>query len=178
MNELLQFDYQTEVVGNTFVVVLYRLKEKNLKEITIRSKYVLEDIEYQTVLSPSLNWFFNSSKDTIETITFENGIDTYKVVNTCRMFYELKNLRSIIGLEYFDMSNVNAASEMFANCYKLKDINIKDWNVSSFQDIYKIFYNCQSIESLDLSKWNTENIERIDGAFAEMYKLKSLDLSS
>lgn len=87
----------------------------------------------------------------IETIEFGSGIDT---------------------------SNVATMDMMFANCEKLKTLDLSGFNVSHCFSMMGMFYNCKTIKKLNLSNFKTDSLWWIAGMFSDCTSLQELDISS
>ena len=94
-------------------------------------------------------------------------------------FSECNSLTSIIVTKYgFSMNNLEIMDSAFANCRKLKSIdlsNVDTLKVSSFENL---FSGCESLESLNLLNFNTKNIQTMNNMFYKCKTLTSIDLSN
>lgn len=87
------------------------------------------------------------------------------------------SLNEIVGLEYFDTSNVRLMGSMFYYCYSLKSLDISHFDTSNVIDMSSMFYNCTYIKEFDLSNWNTSKVTSMGGMFYYCSLVKSVSLS-
>ena len=73
------------------------------------------------------------------------------------IFSGLREVKRIIGLENWDVSNVENMEGMFAECEKF-NADLSNWNVSGVGNMRCMFYNCQTFNS-DLSNWNVSSVK-------------------
>lgn len=73
------------------------------------------------------------------------GLEKKKLIKIDKMFYNCKNLETIIGgIEDWDMDNLKYAEDAFTNCEKLK-VDLSKWKVSNVPNISKAFKNADNI---------------------------------
>ena len=77
------------------------------------------------------------------------GWDVSNATDIGGIFYNCKNLETIIGLETWDVSNAEIMSHLFENCVKLKDINISNWYPTHLWGDYCMFHNADNIPTPD-----------------------------
>lgn len=68
-------------------------------------------------------------------------------------------------------------SYLFANCSKLQQCNVSNWDTSEVQDISNCFLECTSLTEIDVSMLDTHNISNMQGMF-NFCKVNLLDLSN
>ena len=115
---------------------------------------------------------------TIKYIVFDKSFSTYTPTSLNVFFYRLKNLEKITGLEYLNTEKVTDMQKMFYNCKNLSSLDLSNFNTEKVTDMNKMFYNCNKLSSLDLSNFNTEKVTNMSGMFYYCNKLSSLDLSN
>lgn len=142
--------------------------------------------------------------DKLTTVIFDDSFASYKSLkSTAYWFYELRNLKTIIGIEnvctdsvtdmrnmfYFcsslinlDLSsfktdNVTNMGGMFMFCEKLASLNVSSFNTGNVVDMQSMF-NGIIATSLDLSGFNTEKVTDMSEMFAACRGLEHLDLSN
>ena len=115
---------------------------------------------------------------TIKYIVFDKSFSTYTPTSLNVFFYRLKNLEKITGLEYLNTEKVTDMQKMFYNCKNLSSLDLSNFNTEKVTDMQKMFYNCNKLSSLDLSNFNTEKVTNMSGMFYYCNKLSSLDLSN
>ena len=97
---------------------------------------------------------------------------------TVTMNGEIMSITEIKGLENFKTNKVTDMGGMFANCIKLKDIDISNFDTENLKGAEFMFLNCRNITKLNLKNFRTDNAVYIDGLFAGCSTLKEIDLSS
>ena len=94
------------------------------------------------------------------------------------MFWQCYNLKEIIGIETWDVSEVSDVGSLFGHCYLLESLNIADWDMSNCSNLFNMFYNCKALTGLDVSKWNTKNGINLQSVFNGCESLTSIDLTN
>ena len=92
--------------------------------------------------------------DTLDVSSLTNAIICDDFSSIFRDFYKVKY---IIGLEDWDVSNVENMGNMFDGC-KNFNCDLSKWDVSKVTDMYCMFEGCKSFNS-NLSKWNVSNVK-------------------
>ena len=100
-----------------------------------------------------------------------------------RINEECKKQNSIktheLNLTMLDVSLVKDMSELFLSYhnYKLKSIDVSNWNVSNVYDMGYMFYGCESLKSIDVSNWNVRNVKNMRCMFCDCKLLNNIDVS-
>ena len=102
---------------------------------------------------------------TIKYIVFDKSFSTYTPTSLNGFFKRLKNLEKITGLEYLNTEKVTDMQKMFYNCKNLSSLDLSNFNTEKVTDMNKMFYNCNKLSSLDLSNFNTEKVTNMSGMF-------------
>ena len=90
------------------------------------------------------------------------------------MFNECESLEKIYGIEDFKFGpDCRMISYMFADCKKLKTLDLSKWNVEKIEWFSGLFYS-SGLEHIDLSNWNTDNLYSCVSMFKYCYSLKSM----
>ena len=110
--------------------------------------------------------------DTLDVSSLTNAI---KCDDFAYIFSEYENVKHIIGLEDWDVSNVKNMEGMFQDC-KNFNCNLSKWNVSKVENMESMFDNCENFNS-DLSNWNVSNVENMRNMFWHCENFNS-DLSN
>lgn len=100
----------------------------------------------------------------LESIEWNNVITTRQTTAMKEMFagcYKLKN----IDLSSLDVSNVKYMGGLFSTCKKLEDIKWFRFNTSKLEDASYMFTNCHSLRSVDLSGFDTSSLKTCEGMF-------------
>ena len=110
--------------------------------------------------------------DTLDVSSLTNRI---KCDDFSNIFSGFKEVKHIIGLEDWDVSNVKNMNCMFLGC-KNFNADLSKWNVSSVGSMLSMFYNCKTFNS-DLSNWDVSNVENMREMFWDCQTFNS-DLSN
>ena len=92
--------------------------------------------------------------DTLDVSSLTNA---FKCDDFSSLFQGYKNVKYIIGLEDWDVSEVTNMKEMFRDCDNF-NADLSKWNVSSVKDMRYMFSDCKKF-NCDLSKWDVSNVE-------------------
>lgn len=106
---------------------------------------------------------FNPNGGKLKAPQNSNNLLSYTLVDT-------------IDANNLDVSNVEAASYMFANCSKSKQIQVQNWNTSNIRYFQNMFYGCSSLDTLDVNRWDVSSALNITMMFSYS-GIKSIDLS-
>ena len=87
------------------------------------------------------------------------------------IFKGYENVKHIIGLEDWDVSNVKNMNSMFWNCKKFNS-DLSNWDVSNVENMGFMFKNCENFNS-DLSNWNVSSVRDMRDMFDGCYSLKN-----
>ena len=83
-------------------------------------------------------------------------------------------LKSLNGLDGWDVSHVRIFSEMFKDQFWLEDISaISGWDVSNGEGFDNMFANCALADLTDISGWDMSNALTINYMFGMEYKVYS-----
>ena len=117
------------------------------------------------------SYIFSAYTEVKHIIGLENW-DVSNVKNMNSMFWNCKKFNS--DLSKWDVSNVENMGFMFKNCENFNS-DLSKWSVSKVETMESMFDNCQTFIS-DLSKWNVSNVKNTNGMFMGCKKFNS-DLS-
>ena len=87
-----------------------------------------------------------------ETLDVSSLTNTIKCDDFSYIFNELAEVKYIIGLENWDVSNVENMSGMFEECENF-NCDLSKWDVSNVENMLDMFRDCIKF-NCDLSKWN------------------------
>ena len=121
--------------------------------------------------------FGNGSATSFESIDL-SGWNTSSAITFAQMFYNCSNLKEIIGIESFNISNAQSTQSMFYKCALLENINVSSWNMSNVTNAGWMFYCCESLSELNVSSWVTDNITFMKSMFYGCGELQTLDVSN
>ena len=117
-------------------------------------------------------WPRDDVKNVVITSSFTNARPT-----SCRVWFCMKSLESITGLEYLNTSEVTTMQLMFWG-YPLESIDVSHFNTAKVKDMGGMFWQCENLKNIDLSKFNTSSVESMMAMFSGCSSLTSLDLSN
>ena len=109
--------------------------------------------------------------DTLDVSSLTNAI---KCDDFAYIFQGYENVKHIIGLEDWDVSNVKNMEYMFWNCETFNS-DLSKWNVSKVTNMTGMFKGCGNF-NCDLSKWDVSNVVDMEGMFLDCETFNS-DLS-
>ena len=110
-----------------------------------------------------------------ETLDVSSLTNCIKCDDFSYIFSAYTEVKHIIGLENWDVSNVKNMSGMFSGCKNFNS-DLSKWDVSLVKNMNYMFYDCGNFNS-DLSKWDVSNVEDMGFMFAECEKF-NCDLSN
>ncbi len=93
------------------------------------------------------------------------------------MFADCQKLKAL-DLSNFDTSDVEDFSLVFYQCYNLKSLNLNGWNTSNATNMKWMFLGCSSLQNIDLSMFDTSKVTDMDKLFSGCSSLEKLDLSN
>ena len=100
------------------------------------------------------------------------------ITNSSYWFESCSHMTEIIGLNYFNTSNVTDMSNMFEGCHDLTTLDLSSFNTTNVTTMFAMFRNCFVLKSLNLSSFNTSNVTDMSDMFDLCTSLTSLDVSS
>lgn len=98
--------------------------------------------------------------------------------NNLSISYLFDNSANAITIEVpkINSTGVKVISSIFDSCLKLKKIiGLENWNIPNVNAMSRIFYRCYELEEIDLSFWNF-NLQTTSYAFSYCTKLKKIDI--
>ena len=127
---------------------------------------------YQTTGS---SWPWEQYASQVKTATFHNNYTPYTVGG---WFMNCSKMTSVTGLNLLHWTNVNNATEMFANCSSLTSLDVSSFQPSKVTNFASMFNNCSSLTTLDVSGWDTSSGQLFNGMFMGCTSLQSVDVSN
>ena len=137
--------------------------------------HIVFDKSFSTYTPTSLYRFFEDLKK-LETITGLEYLNTEKVTDMGRMFYNCSSLTSL-DVTHFNTANVTYMRYMFYNCSKLTSLDVTHFNTVKVTDMHDMFFSCSSLTSLDVTHFNTAKVTDMESMFSSCSSLTSLDVS-
>ena len=110
-----------------------------------------------------------------ETLDVSSLTNLIKCDDFAYIFQGYENVKHIIGLEDWDISNVKNMEYMFWGCETFNS-DLSNWDVSSVKNMNCMFWGCQTFNS-DLSKWDVSSVGDMNCMFWNCQTFNS-DLSN
>lgn len=108
-----------------------------------------------------------------------SSFNTSNVTNMSYMFYNCNNIINIYNINVFNTKKVIDMEGMFSQCYKLKQLDLSNFNTNNLENISYMFYSCNDLTTIeDISGWTTKNLKSMRSLFCNCYALKSVDVSN
>ena len=82
-----------------------------------------------------------------ETLDVSSLTNSIKCDDFSYIFNELAEVKYIIGLEDWDVSNVDNMLDMFRDCIK-SNCDLSKWDVSSVKNMVEMFGGCKSLKQI------------------------------
>ena len=82
-----------------------------------------------------------------ETLNVSSLTNSIKCDDFSYIFNELAEVKYIIGLENWDVSNVENMLDMFRDCIKF-NCDLSKWDVSSVKNMVEMFDGCKSLKQI------------------------------
>lgn len=120
-------------------------------------------------------WFYSASK--LKTIIGIENLNTSEVTSTQYAFNGCSSLDSL-DMSHFNLAKATSMSYMFYGCSKLKSVKFGDLHTDSVKDMQRLFYGCQNLASVDFSKLNTTSLTNVQYMFYNCSSLQTIDISS
>ncbi len=136
-------------------------------------KYGLESTT-QSIPGWSENYGGVSQK--VEKVVFDKSFADARPECCYVWFSDMRNLKTIEGIENLNTSAVKQMDWMFLGCTSLTSIDLSHFDTSNVESMSSMFYGCTSLTSIDLSSFQTDNLENMYGLFDNCTKLEKVIL--
>lgn len=123
-------------------------------------------------------WYSAGISESVAQVVFDPSFADFRPTTTEGWFHSMRNLKSIIGLEYLDTSQVTTMESMFTYCESMTSLDLSTFNTANVEDMTTMFLGCLNLTSLDLTSFNTSSLTNMNAMFWDCRKLTSIDLSS
>ena len=127
-----------------------------------------------TILSRRGDWIYTHASECVIDPSFAK----LEALSFANLFEQMRNLKSIQGLEYLNTSKVLDMRYMFRDCSSLMSLDLGSFKTDNVMDMRHMFRGCSSLTSLDLSGFKTDNVRDMRHMFRGCSSLTSLDLSN
>lgn len=103
-----------------------------------------------------------------------SGLDDDNTTSHQYLFQNCYSLSKITGITNWDFTSSTATGmSMFANAYRLKDLDISGWKMNS-NSYASFFQNCYSLESVNISGFDCSNCTSLASMFNGCWSLKTI----
>ncbi|WP_301356998.1 BspA family leucine-rich repeat surface protein [Enterococcus spodopteracolus] len=152
------------------------------REAPWRSYFQISKIIFEDqVILPSDSSGMFRSLTFLESIENADKLDVSNVTNMESMFQVTWRLREI-DVSNWDTSNVTNMRLMFGNLAatpaSFTTLDLTSWDTSSVTNMSQMFMNAQSLTTLDLRGWDTSNVTDMSDMFFQANSLTTLDLGT
>ena len=93
------------------------------------------------------------------------------------LFHSYHNVEAIRFANCFDTGQATTMERMFAECGKLKELDLGGIETGNAGNMLCLFYGCESLAEIDLGGFDTGNVESMGFMFSSCKTLTTLDLS-
>lgn len=114
---------------------------------------------------PADAWDVSAAQDSTVMAWVKNDCDLYiaaegvVTAGSCRnLFCNYTNVTCIRFNGCFDTSATTDMCSMFANCWKLAEVDAGSLRTGAVQNMSEMFYHCYSLTKLDLSNWEVSSV--------------------
>ena len=118
------------------------------------------------------NWYYDDNP--VTKVVFDPSFADARPTSTKNWFCLLEELRDIVGLHYLNTSEVKDMEGMFANCKKLKPLDLSAFDTRNVTNMKFMFSSCSSLTSLDLTSFDTRKVTDMMLMFYECANLTSI----
>ena len=88
------------------------------------------------------------------------------------LFDGFNSLKTVTGLEYIDMKNVNSLENAFRNCYELIEVDVGSFNTSNVTTMKGMFSGCTSLTKIvGLENFDMKNVKDVSQMFMDCRNL-------
>lgn len=158
---------------------IHRLNKGGIKDKPEHYKNLYIELDQPTWLDMNPSYDLNCvNNDKITTVKFDKSFSMARPTSTDFWFWGLRKLKTIIGIENLNTSEVEGMDSMFKECCSLTELDVSGFNTANVQDMTCMFEGCSQLETIDVSGFNTANVDRMMGMFNDCQNLKSVDISS
>lgn len=121
--------------------------------------------------------FSGSGLPNLKTIVGMDNLDWSQVTDLQGMFWGCSSLESV-DLSFINTKNVTTMAALFSGCSSLKSVDLSSWDTGKVTEMTGLFEGCTSLESVNLCSFDTRNVVDIQNMFKDCTSLKTLDLSN
>ena len=159
------FDSSEVISMKQMFSICYGLQEVNLNNLNVKN---VKDMSYM----------FNKCME-IKKIIIPSSFDTQNVENMDFIFHFCQILEDINFSPSFKTNNVKSMKGIFGKCYKLKKLDLRNFNTGEVKDMSFMFDQCKDLEEILInpSTFRTNKAKNMGHMFNDCNNLKGFDLS-
>ncbi|MBQ3630370.1 MAG: BspA family leucine-rich repeat surface protein [Prevotella sp.] len=125
-------------------------------------------------------WYSDGTYANVTTVVFDPSFANARPTTAYFWFNEMSKLNDIVGISYFNTSEVQEMTQLFYKCTTLTSLDLSHFNTAKVTDMHGMFESCSSLKSLNLGNFNTTNVTgtyAMSGMFYNCSNLETLDLT-
>lgn len=122
-------------------------------------------------------WYYQLNDD-VTKVVFEPAFADARPTSTSMWFFDMSNIKEVIGINYLNTSEVTDMMCMFYGCSSLQELDLSSFDTSNLTNLNGTFYNCSSLKSLDVSSFDTSKVTNFGVTFRGCSSLEALDVSN
>ncbi|MFP7386241.1 BspA family leucine-rich repeat surface protein [Enterococcus hirae] len=151
--------------------------QSNSMFIMFQNRSTLKTADFSGIDLNSVNNVENSFYGCTSLQSINFGSNTFPKVNNFQaMFFNCVNLESVKG--QFTMNSANNLRNMFAGCYKLKNIDTSKWDTKNVTDMFGLFGNNFALGDIDVSNWDVSKVTDMTLMFTSCYNIHNLNMTN
>lgn len=104
------------------------------------------------------------SRQMLNTVIFDESFSNCRPTSTNFWFGYCMELKSIVGLQYLNTSEVTDMSQMFIEC-GIEELDLSSFNTSKVTSMNRMFGMCMGLKSLNISSFDTSNVTDMEYMF-------------
>ncbi len=162
--------------GDKTLTLLYSDKNYSYDE-NYNNQEIIKVFSGENVLDHK--WISNNNiqKD-IEHVVIDKSFGAIELTDLQSWFSRCENLKTIVGLQNLNTSNVESMAYMFYGCKNLEEIDLSLMNTNRLTSMANMFNGCEKLRKVNFTRFNTQNVSGIGYLFKDCSSLTTLDLSS
>jgi surface protein len=119
-------------------------------------------------------WETDGTKSNVTKVVFDPSFADARPTSTYDWFYGMRNLLSIMDMNYLNTNEVTEMRYMFCGCNKLTSLDVSHFNTSQLTTMRSMFDSCYGLTSLDLSSFNTSQVFNMGDMFHDCNNLRTI----
>ena len=125
-------------------------------------------------------WYSDGTYANVTTVVFDPSFANARPTTAYFWFNVMSKLEDIVGISYFNTSEVQEMTNLFYKCTSLTSLDLSHFNTAKVTDMHGMFEYCSSLKSLNLGNFNTTNVTGtygMSGMFFNCSNLETVDLT-